>query len=307
MKKLLLTTALLAAMTGAHAYQVEFNGSAGYAHLEEDVTNDNFEGAGVGANMTYYLNDVQAKNLPLAEAAFTSQASNISVGYNYIQTNKDMGDDIRAHDFVAGGEFFIPASMLTVTPATLYVAANFNRPKLESVASNAYLYQAEVGVLPMANLLLTVGAVGYDGSIEGFSDSETDPFVRAKYLTQLGGNTVNLETAASFGKGHDSDTYQASGDFYVDNTFSVGAGYFTATIKGEKDPYAVNLNARKFVASNLSLQGGISFGKGLVNLNTTGSSATKGLTGFNPTANLLLGGYGKDDTTSVAVGATYRF
>ena len=88
-KKLALATALLAGLSTAHAYQFEING--GYE-------NTDFDGEGdldtFFINGKYYLNGVQVKNAPLAEAAFLSKASNIGLGY----ANAVSYTHLRAHE-----------------------------------------------------------------------------------------------------------------------------------------------------------------------------------------------------------------
>ncbi|HAK15489.1 MAG TPA: carbapenem susceptibility porin CarO, partial [Acinetobacter junii] len=62
MKKLGLATALVLAMTGAHAYQVEVQGQSEF--LDTTVNDKNFTGAAQG---TFYLKDVDTSKGPLAE------------------------------------------------------------------------------------------------------------------------------------------------------------------------------------------------------------------------------------------------
>ncbi|XID74816.1 putative porin [Alkanindiges sp. WGS2144] len=261
MKKLVMSTAIVAAMlaTTAQAYQNEATGTISYAHSKDKAWSDNNEAAAIGGSFTYFLNPVENKRGPLAEDAFTTQTSNITVAYSYAQGASDL-DDVKAHVFGGGAEFYIPSSALGLGNTTLYAAAAIGRPKFEGDNSNVYGYGAEIGFFPMQDLLLTAGVVG-----NGNAGKDNDPnaTIRAKYLTQLDANFVNTEASIVFGDHHNT-LYQASADYYLDNTFSVGAGFAYASLRGGKDPYAININARKFVAENLSLQGGISYGKGMV-------------------------------------------
>ena len=69
MKKILLATAIAAlSISAAQAYQVELNGGALYNST--DIPGGSSETYGVGAEGTYYLNQVSGKTGPLAEAAF---------------------------------------------------------------------------------------------------------------------------------------------------------------------------------------------------------------------------------------------
>ena len=87
MKKLGLATALLLAMTGAHAYQVEVQGQSEFIDAKSDNDKD-FTGAAQG---TYYFKNVDSSKGPLAEAAFLNQASNVSVAYSF---SKLSGDEV---------------------------------------------------------------------------------------------------------------------------------------------------------------------------------------------------------------------
>lgn len=299
MKKLTLGTALFAALavTGtAQAYQFELNGGTQYGHVITHVGHDNTEAAGVGGSATIYLKDVDSKKGPLAEAAFINQASSVTGGYNYLQGDSSTGDG-KVHVFNAGGEFFIPTGAVS-----LYAAGNATRVKAESDPFNGFVYNAEGGLIAnqlpfdLGTLLLAAGVAGYHDNM----DKELDPTVRAKLLTKLYQNDINLEAHAQFG-GNDRNTFGNkynivgfSGDFYADSTFSVGAGYQRLFINGQHDPFEVNLNARKFLMENLSVQAGVNFGKGDASLTkVTGATA---LTSAND-----------DNAFGATLGATLRF
>ena len=83
LKKLALATALLAGLGTAHAYQTELN--VGYENTDFENNLGGFELDSDGdlffVNGKYYLNTVNTKNAPLAEAAFLNKASNIGLGY----------------------------------------------------------------------------------------------------------------------------------------------------------------------------------------------------------------------------------
>lgn len=64
MKKLGLATAVLLAMTGAHAYQFEVQGQSEY--VDTTANDKNFTGDVAG---TFYLKNVDTAKGPLAEAA----------------------------------------------------------------------------------------------------------------------------------------------------------------------------------------------------------------------------------------------
>ncbi len=255
MKKLLLTAAIVTlSLNAAHAYQVELNGGAGYDRVE---FNDGKTETGiVGANATYYFNPVQAKSGPLAEAAFIERASNVSAGYSYSKDTLNIDtpyfaykDDIKAHHFNVGGEIYVPNS-------NFYASANLNRTKTEGFPSKVGTYGVEVGYLPITNLLVAVGVVG---TYNREDDNDTDTTIRAKYLTKLGANDVNLEGDVQLGDNY--NRYGISGDYYLDRTLSLGATYALNKADDFEDSWKIGVNARKFVAENISVQAGVSAGK----------------------------------------------
>jgi len=243
MKKIFLATAIAAlSISAAQAYQAEVNGDVTYKST--DVPGDRSETFGIGAKGTYYFNAVQAKNGPLAEAAFIERATNVNASYGYGQNDFL---DTKDHTFKVGGEIYIPNT-------DFYASANISRAKEEGAKSNGGEYSAEVGLLPMTNLLVAVGVAGPYSS----HHDESNPTIRAKYLTKLNNNDVNLEGHAQFG-----DTiskYGVSGDYYLDRTLSVGASYNLETKDHFDDQYSVGINARKFIAENISVQGGLNIG-----------------------------------------------
>ena len=104
LKKLALATALLAGLGTAHAYQAEVN--AAYENTDTDGLGD-IDTCAIGGK--YYLNGVQVKNAPLAEAAFLSKASNIGLAYANAST-EDEGVELEIDTVGINGEFFIPNS-----------------------------------------------------------------------------------------------------------------------------------------------------------------------------------------------------
>jgi lipopolysaccharide assembly outer membrane protein LptD (OstA) len=109
------------------------------------------------------------------------------------------------------------------------------------------------------------------------SNNQADPIIHAKYLTKIGVNDVNIEGGVRFGD-HD-DSYNLKGDYYLDRTLSIGATYDLNTEDHFDDSYAFGINARKFIAENISVQGGLSAGND----------------------------HNGDGTFGVNVGGTYRF
>lgn len=265
MKKVLLATVIAAlSISAAQAYQVELNGVATYNNTDTGAGNSETFGLGSpdvfglpvlglpttpGIQGTYYFNQVSDRNGPRAEAAFIQRASNVSASYNYAKN-----DDLETHinNFNVGGEFYVPNS-------NFYAAASIGRnyTKVKGIKQVGVTgYTAEIGLLPISNLLVAVGVAGVDYQ----SDSETDPTIRAKYLTKLNNNNdVNLEGSVRFSDG--GNAYSISSDYFVDRNSSIGVSYNLIDIDNSDDIYSLGINARTFIDQNTSLQFGVNGGK----------------------------------------------
>ena len=150
LKKLALATALLASVGTVHAYQAEIN--AAYENTDIDDT-DGVDTYAIGGK--YYLNDVQVKNAPLAEAAFLGKASNIGLAYANTSTDEE-GYELEIDTVGINGEFFIPNSQF-------YIAGSLNRAEITieddfiKASDDNTGYAIEAGYLPINGLLLAAG------------------------------------------------------------------------------------------------------------------------------------------------------
>jgi hypothetical protein len=263
MKKLLLSAVIAAvSMNAAHAYQVSLSGDVGYNQTNNNINSD---ATGITAGGTYYFKNVSSSSGPLAEAAFIQRASSISANYNYTYAENDFAHR-NINQVGIGGQLYVPNS-------DFYAAAGVTHINGQGNSTNGGAYNLSVGILPINDLLLTVGLVStYD-----LPNNETDPTIHAKYLTKIGVNDVNIEGGARFGN-HDN-SYNLRGDYYLDRTLSIGATYNLQTLDHADDAYTIGLNARKFIAENISVQGGVSAGND----------------------------HNGDSTFGVNVGGTYRF
>lgn len=249
MKKLNLATAVLASVfaMGANAYQAEVGGSLIFTDPDEGKS-----ATGVAVDGTYYLAPVQTKNGPLNEAGFLNRASNVkaAIAYNTAQNT----DTIYSHNsadrddnksYSVGGEYFVPNT-------DFYVSADLGYLDTKNgTAGDTVSYAAEVGYFAVPNFLLAVGFAGQD---ERKGDSDTDPTLRAKYVTNLGGYDVNLEAGARFG---DDNAYGFGGDVYLDKTFSVGLGYADSDEKNSDDVFTIR--AKKFFTEQISVEANMNF------------------------------------------------
>jgi Putative general bacterial porin len=199
MKLKLLVAALGVAASGfalADTYQADVAGGA--ARYDVDGVNSNFNRYDVSGH--YYFNAVKTDNLPLAETAYLGKNSNFFAGY--ARTHGD-GLVSKINSYEVGLEVYIPESFL-------YVKAAAQRDSIDGYHQNDWY--TSVGITPIDGLRITTEYDHEDGY---------DANIHAKYVTALGnGQFINLETGAT--DGDDGNIFNVGGDFYFDNTFSVG-------------------------------------------------------------------------------------
>lgn len=248
LKQLALATALIASLGTAHAYQAEIN--AGYENTDIDNLGD-VDTFSIGGK--YYLNGVQVKNSPLAEAAFLGKASNIGLAYANASI-EDEGAELEIDTVGINGEFFIPNSQF-------YVAGSINRAEVTvetefgTASDDNTGYAIEAGYLPINGLLLAAGVskenidaqqAAKKGFINTLSTStaladDTAVTLRAKYVTLVGNHYANFEAAAGFG---DETAYGVAADLYIDPTLSVSVSVNDATLDDFDAVFSVR--AQKF-------------------------------------------------------------
>ncbi|OTG92227.1 putative porin [Acinetobacter sp. ANC 3813] len=248
LKKIAFATAMIASMGTAHAYQAEINAAYEKTDLDNSEGIDTFSIGG-----KYYLNGVNSKNHPLAEAAFLDKASNIGLAYANASTD-DEGYELEIDTIGINGEFFIPNSQF-------YFAGSINRAEVtvetdffkESEDNTGYAFEA--GYLPINGLLLAAGVskenidaaqASKKGFINSFStaaalDDETAFTLRAKYVTLIGNHFANFEASTAMG---DETAYGVAADLYLDPTLSVGVLINDATLEDFDTVFSVR--AQKF-------------------------------------------------------------
>lgn len=200
MKFKLLVAALGVAASGfaiADSYQAEVGANA--ARWESDIFNsslNNYE-----ANGTYYFNLVKTDNLPLAEAAYLGKNSN---AFLTASRNYGHGYFLDSKNYSGGVEVYIPGNFL-------YIKVEGVHQRYEGVSDTSAL--TTIGLTPLDGLRITTS---WD------SDESYHANIDAKYVTALGnGQYINVEASLA---DTDFGTYKAiGGDYYFDNTFSIGA------------------------------------------------------------------------------------
>ncbi|EKU57405.1 MULTISPECIES: porin Omp33-36 [Acinetobacter] len=300
MKKLGLATALVLAMTGAHAYQVEVQGQSEY--VDTTANDKDFTGAAKG---TYYFKNVDASKGPLAEAAFLNQASNVSAAYNFAKVSGDEIETVKNNSFGAKGEVYLPTPYV---PAYASAAYSHSQTKFEDEKDNGDRYSVELGAMVLPNFLVAVGytrvadqiALDANKALENgvfsavadaatIGDKQDVVTARTKYVGNIDGTNmaVGFETGLVYG---DNQAYGLKTDLYLTPKLSVGASYAEANFS--KNP--TNEDFRQIKSAwgtnvNYFITPAIAVGASYVNANAKHADADLG------------------DTQTVGVNAKFRF
>ena len=236
MKKLGLATALLLAMTGAHAYQVEVQGQSEFIDAKSDNDKD-FTGAAQG---TYYFKNVDSSKGPLAEAAFLNQASNVSVAYSFSKLSGDEVPTEKTNAFGAKGEAYLPTPYLPVYTSASY---SHTQTKTDGKKDNGDRFALEIGTMLTPNFLVAVGYTNIADHValdansvlsngifksaaqaEVIGEDQDAITARTKYVGNIDGTNmaIGFETGLVYGE---NKAYGLKTDLYLTPKLSVGASY----------------------------------------------------------------------------------
>lgn len=194
----------------ANTYQIE--AGAGYLHAAGTGHSDDR----LSLRADYYFTPVLTLNHPLAEAAFLERATRVRVE-----------SDLELDRVTLGGDLYFPNSRFYAGAALV---------RRQNGGTDTQLV-GTVGILPLAGLLITTS----------LTDDGYDPNLRAKYVADLGGgNFINVE--AEFLERSADDLLTVIADFYLNRSWSIGAGY--ADNYGDE----LTLRTRKFFNNDLSAE-----------------------------------------------------
>ncbi|KYQ85181.1 hypothetical protein AWW72_05255 [Acinetobacter sp. NRRL B-65365] len=306
MKKLGLATALVLAMTGAHAYQFEVQGQSEFIEAK-DLNDKDFTGAAKG---TYYFKNVDASKGPLAEAAFLNQASNVSAAYNYAKLSGDESVTVKNNSFGAKGEVYLPTPYV---PAYASAAYSHSQTKAEGEKDNGDRYSVELGAMVLPNFLVAVGytrvadqiALDANKAVENgvfsavadsatIGDKQDVVTARTKYVGNIDGTNmaIGFETGLAYGE---NQAYGLKTDLYLTPKLSVGASYAEANFS--KNQASDNFSPIKSAWGanvNYFITPAVAVGASYVNANAKGFENI-----YGETVNV--------DTQTVGVNAKFRF
>jgi hypothetical protein len=175
------------------------------------------------ATGTYYLAPVHTDGLPLSEAAFLDKSSYVSAGAAHV----DVGDD--AEFYAANFGYYVPDTMFF---GRLGVARSEFRGGGETNFNGTF------GITPFEGLLLTTS----------FDEDGWDPNISAKYVGKMANSHFYAITATAVDPDKGDTDVGIGFDYYLDTTFSVGAGYGSAA-----DSWS--LRAQKFFTKSFAVGG----------------------------------------------------
>jgi hypothetical protein len=173
---------------------------------------------------TYYLAPVHTDGLPLAEAAFLNRSGYVNAGAAHV----DFGDG-DADVYAANIGYYMPN---TIFYGRLGVAHS------EFSGGGDTNINGTFGVTPIDGLLLTTD----------FDEDGWDPNITAKYVGKMANAHYYAITASAVDPDEGDTDVGLDFDYYLDNTFSVGAGYGSGS-----DSWS--LRAQKFFAPRFAVGG----------------------------------------------------
>jgi len=178
---------------------------------------------------TYYLAPVRANGLPLAEAAFLNRSSFVTGA----AVRSEIGSE-KIDIFSASLGYYMPDTILFGRLGVSY-ADDFDGDQTK--------FNGSFGVTPLDGLLL----------FTNFDEDGWDPNVTAKYVGKMANAHYYSITASAVDPDEGDTNVSLDFDYYLDNTFSVGAGYGSAA-----DDFS--LRARKFFTPSFAVGAHVSTG-----------------------------------------------
>lgn len=178
---------------------------------------------------TYYLAPVRTDGLPLADAAFLNRSSFVRGA----AVRSEIGDG-KIDIFSASLGYYMPDTIFFGRLGVSY-ADDFDGDQTNINGS--------FGITPLDGLLL----------FTNFDEHGWDPNVTAKYVGKMANSHFYAITASAVDPDEGDTSVSLDFDYYLDNTFSVGAGYGSAS-----DDFS--LRAQKFFTPSFAVGGHVSTG-----------------------------------------------
>lgn len=289
-KKLLASAICLALSYHAMAESYQFEGDANYANTKYDYfKGSNADMASISG--VYYFSPVKADNHPLQEAAFLEKNSSLSLTYLSSKLSYDYSYDDNIYNIESHDTSKYSAAILAVDSylldGFLYIGGFIARDEEKDTSYSKVIYKTtpslnhsgtteekenentwrvNLGLAPTNGLLVW-------SELQKDIDVNDSWNVNAKYVMEFDGRALNFQA----GYGYNSNStftsltiYPASmklnfasteeyrvvtsyilGDYYFDNTFSLGLGAINNNANND-DIYMVR--AKKFFTESFSAQ-----------------------------------------------------
>jgi hypothetical protein len=178
---------------------------------------------------TYYLEPVGTDGLPLAEAAFLNRSSFVRGA----AVRSEIGDG-KIDIFSASLGYYVPDTIFFGRLGVYYA---------DDFAGDQTNFNGSFGITPIDGMLL----------FTNFDEDGWDPNVTAKYVGKMANTHYYSITASAVDPDAGDTNVSLDFDYYLDDTFSVGAGYGSAS-----DDFA--LRAQKFFTPSFAVGGHVSTG-----------------------------------------------
>ncbi|MGS0725722.1 putative porin [Shewanella sp. 0m-11] len=248
MRKSTTALAILLCLSSASAVAVQDNAYQHEAGLSYKTNSEEISDGIWDVNYRYYFKGVDQSKGPYALNGFLAQESNIGASYTNFNS-------IDLDSTVVDGTF--------VFDSNWFIAANYQRVDYTSSDYNAY--GAEVGYY--FNETSSVSAFYNDGSDNVVSTYGLK--ARSYYALQ---STAGIDFNASWLHHDLDDVLNVSADWYVNNSWSVGAGYTNSDLDDAfdvrtaywlriSDNFSANFQVSKVLDSDYD---GVGLGLGLV-------------------------------------------
>jgi hypothetical protein len=231
-----LLLALAPAAALADDYRFDIKGAFDRATPSDDFFGD-FDTTRLAGS--WYFAPVSTDGRPLAEAAFLGRASSVDVSLaHYTAFERDLSGQ------AASVSYYIPGTML-------YAAAGARHLEFPTILNSAGAsgldddtnWFGTIGIAPLDGLLVTtsLGEGGYQ------------PNIAARYVGKLPNDHFYAGSVSILDPDGGDTAYKIDFDYYLDRTFSLGAGYRTFNLGA--DVYTLGRNqweirAEKFLSSS---------------------------------------------------------
>lgn len=210
-----------AAMADSYQGEVSFGATRVNSEFLES------DGKSYALSGSYYFSPVEVGSFPLAEAAYLGQKSRVYGSYLNVPSQNGFPS---ANGYAVGMEIYIPENFV-------YFQLGASRYKMRDPYNSNNDWSASVGLTPINGLLV---------STSYSQDAGYNPNVYAKYVTEVGGQYINLEAGVADTDG--SGTLSLiGGDYYFDETLSLGG-----KLQHSNDEDLYELRVRKFFTSSFS-------------------------------------------------------